>query len=355
MKQYQQNQSSWVFSQQEDLWVFIGPLILAYSLLAIMHFTGMSIFADGPDFFYYYVALFVDGSHGITTFVRLSQKQDISKEQKIFFFLLPAIIWLLILSLIQMQFSYIEIMISYFAIYHFIKQQYGWLRITSVKTQSLTQTEEFLDKMMIYNVTLFPIFYWSFIKTNFGWYGPNDIIKFYDHAWMKPVLIIIHITLSLIYLYFQVHANKHRTHTPWGKYLIIAVTWVAWVIPIVILESHIAKVLCFAIPHGLQYYYINFKVQSQSNNKTQTSPRQSLVPYLLRFYLAFVFIELLIMSVDKKMIEFLSLHYTVYQQSGSSFLALVSVFQIWHFIADGYIWKIKSQKSAQLQKTLNIY
>ena len=346
---------SWVFSQTEDLWIFIGPLVLSYLILAIMHFSGMGIYKDGPSYFYYLIALFVDGSHGITTFVRLSQKQDISKPQKTFFFFLPILIWLVIWSLIEINLPYIEILISYFAIYHFIKQQYGWMRITSVKTQSLTAKEELLDKIMIYNVTLFPILYWSFIKTNFGWYGPEDIIKFYDYPWMKSFLIIVHTLILVIYTYSQIKANKLRNQIPWGKYQIILVTWIAWVIPIVILESHIAKVLCFAIPHGLQYYYINFKVSPQEHNKTLTKSPRSQIAHLLRFYVTFVLIEFFIMLTDKKIIEHLSSYFIAYQKPEAGFLAFVSIFQIWHFIADGYIWKIKSKNSIQLQQALNIY
>jgi hypothetical protein len=71
--------------------------------------------------------------------------------------------------------------LAYLAVFHFIRQQYGFLRIYS--RHEAAAPGRWLGTALIYSATIYPLLYWYLSPArNFNWFVEGDFMQFDWHA-----------------------------------------------------------------------------------------------------------------------------------------------------------------------------
>ena len=89
----------------------------------------------------------------------------------------PPICFAVAFALSSISFHVFWRCLAYVAVYHFIKQQYGFMRIYKAKAKDFRK-KIFKDNFIIYLSMLYPVLYWHLnLDRNFSWFVENDFFQ----------------------------------------------------------------------------------------------------------------------------------------------------------------------------------
>lgn len=120
--------------------------------------------------------VFVDVGHVYSTLYRTYADKSLVLKNKNLFFGLPILLFMCSVLLHSLNPMLFWRALAYLAVYHFIRQQYGFMRIYSRKN-TYSRLKQLIDSISIYAVTLLPIVYWHFSDDrHFHWFVSGDFI-----------------------------------------------------------------------------------------------------------------------------------------------------------------------------------
>lgn len=163
------NSNGWIFSRKIDLIVFLLPFIG----LIWFAYMGFNYGLDTKESYPHYIrvgfimegifVLFMDVPHVYATFTRpfISDVEELRSRKKIYL-ILPVVILFGLLSLDAINPSYVYTTVLYLNIFHFVRQQYGWMKITERKSNVLLSNfRRKFETLTIYTVMIAPIIWWK--------------------------------------------------------------------------------------------------------------------------------------------------------------------------------------------------
>lgn len=357
----------WLFSKWIDLFVLYLPVCITWIVCFLLPETVLA--KPLPLWGWAIFILGIDVSHVWSTIYRtyldpeeFDSKRDLLVAAPIFGFTVFFIIALISLQLFESSFLFWRIL-AYFALYHFIKQQYGFLAIYNAKL-GYKSHQLFKDKFVIYLATLWPVAYWHLSgDRKFGWminhdfFNLNWIWSFLDISW-NSISGIFHVLYWVILLAWALEqivlSQKKSLAVPIGKILWGLTTAFNWWLGIVYFNSDLAFSITNVVAHGIPYmclifFYVERKkiIIKHKYDSTQISKIGMSVVLMLMGVLLLGFIEEyhwdmllnrnkspLFESVLQYPIEMLQLPWL-----RAFALALLSTPQVTHYVLDGFIWK----------------
>ncbi|MEO6590609.1 MAG: hypothetical protein ABIP06_15040 [Pyrinomonadaceae bacterium] len=240
--------------------------------------------------------------------------------------------------------------LAFLAVFHFVRQQYGWVKLYRAKLREKSNWTLVIDAAAIYLATIYPLAFWmTSLPRNFNWFVEND---FYAVPQMVETVLFPLYILSLaayfaksIYLYFT------EGFLNIGKDIIVLTTAVCWYAGIVYFNSDYAFTVTNVIIHGVPYFaLIYFYARSRRENAG-------------RFYsvLSSNWIIFLATLWALAYIEELVWHRGVWHERNWMFggnwnlddwkmylVPLLAVPQLTHYVLDGFIWKRKNNENFRL-------
>lgn len=139
--------------------------------------------------------------------------------------------------------------VAYLAVFHFVRQQYGWVMMYRARNGERDRLGRWLDGATIYAATLYPLVYWhAHLPRQFWWMKPGD----FPHglpAWTATVAGWIYLALLAAYV---ARAVAQRP-VSWGKHLIVATTAACWYVGIVATNSDYTFTITNVFIHGVPY------------------------------------------------------------------------------------------------------
>ena len=237
-------------------------------------------------------------------------------------------------------------MLAYVAVFHFVRQQYGFMRLYSrMEKQTLWQRR--IDVLVIYALTLYPMWYWHTHDLNISWFTDHDFIHWNDFEF--SVMRYIYVSIILLFLTkegYRIFQTKELNIT---KNLVVAGTGLSWYFGIVYFEGDLAFTALNVISHGVPYMAL---VWFHKQKETQTS---AMVIRLIKLKSGWIFF--LVSIIFFAYLEETCWDAFVWQEHvdifpfvevfkkfdfSSTFIWLVpllSLPQTTHYLVDGYIWK----------------
>ena len=285
----------------------------------------------------------VDVSHVYSTLYRTYfNKTQRLKLNKILIFV-PLVCFTVSLSLAFYRVELFWTVLAYLAIFHFSRQQIGFLRrLCAVKDRFLN----FLE-FVIYTSTLGPILLWHLQgQKSFNWFTKMDLfyldqitsgyreVLFACVQWVVILIFLAGIMISVV-CWFQ---KKITIHVP----LIVMSTFISWYFPIVVFNSDFIFTMANVIAHGIPYLAL---VWSEENRTQSTFRRAELffIFILLFALLEEAFWDALVWREQGTL--FNSFYFLPHLQPSSAALSLVLALlilpQMTHYALDGFIWKKK--------------
>ncbi|MHB8208664.1 hypothetical protein [Mucilaginibacter sp.] len=246
------------------------------------------------------------------------------------------------------------------AVFHFVRQQYGFMRIYSRK-ESHGRVARIIDTVAIYTATIYPLLYWHFagIHQNFNWFVDGDFIL----AKSQLALMIskwIYFTVIATYLVKETWLviKYNRFNIP--KNLIVAGTFLSWYFGIVYYNGDMAFTTLNVVSHGLPYMALIW-LNERKRYETKNEQKTTLLRLTFSTYggvICFAAVLVLFSYLEEGLWDGLVWreHSRVFHAfsilpaiSTNLLLALVVPFlalpQSTHYVLDGFIWKLNGKSA----------
>lgn len=240
----------WLFSPAVDLAVFGGSALLAFAALMIGARNG-ALAGDAPDWAWVPAVLLVDVAHVYATAFRVYLDPGELRRRPALYAIAPLAGYVAGVMLYAQGAHIFWRVLAYLAVFHFVRQQRGWVRLYRSKAGEVGRIGAFVDAAAIYAATLYPLLWWhANLPRRFWWFVDGDFVR------VPEVLLRI---AGPIYL-LALGAYGVRAIRVWatgrgnpGKDLVVATTAACWYVGIVALNSDYAFTVTNVLIHGIPY------------------------------------------------------------------------------------------------------
>ncbi len=339
----------WLISKRVDLLVLLLPVWVCWAVFFLL--PSSIIQADPPIWVWVVFVVGIDVSHVWSTLFRTYMDKEEFQNHKKRLLLIPPLCFAGAFLLSSVSFEFFWRCLAYVAVYHFIKQQYGFMRIYKAKARDFRR-KIFNDNFIIYLSMLYPVLYWHLnLDRNFNWFIENDFLQpqlseglLAGFNWIGNALFIGLLTAWLI------EELLRKGSIALGKVLWVLTTAGNWFIGIVYFNSDLVFTVTNVVAHGIPYLALVIFYQNRKHSLLKKSTN------VLKYGLTVVGVVLLLALSEEYLWDFF-----VYQENTTFFssflaypdqafslgwqhlaLALLSVPQTTHYILDGFIWKNNS-------------
>ena len=239
----------WLHSPAFDLGWFAGPPLLA--ALAVLLIPALRA-ADTPAWGWLVFVVFIDVGHVYATLYRTYLDPVEFPRRRVLYVVLPLACWLGGALLYRISALSFWRALAYLAVFHFVRQQYGFMRAYSHLEGRKEKWEVRLEAAAIYATMLYPLVYWHADPARkFWWFVQGDFVLLNKlagpwAAWAYAAVLGAFACRQLVRrrLALEVHP---------GKIAVIAATAVAWYAGIVATNSDFAFTITNIAAHGIPY------------------------------------------------------------------------------------------------------
>ena len=345
----------WIRSGPKDLLFILSPPFLA--LLMVMLFPQQFKQSNAMPVQYWVILIvMVDVAHVYSSLYRTYFNPAEFHRNRALFIFVPLLCYLAGLALHILDGLLFWRVLAYLAVFHFIRQQYGFMRIYS-RMQIQNRFFRLIDNVAIYTATIYPLGYWHLSPhRNFNWFVDGDFL-YAGSGQILPVLTVIYIVVIVTYILKEVFVSLQTRSFNIPKNLIMTGTYLSWYFGIVYYNGDMAFTTLNVISHGVPYMALVWFTEKRQY-RTQKSGGNRLLKLTFSKYGLFCFAGLIILFayLEEGLWDGLIWreHQSVFRffqhlPNISSpvllalFVPLLSLPQSTHYVLDGFIWRRKKQ------------
>ncbi|MEY2933746.1 MAG: hypothetical protein RL033_4495 [Pseudomonadota bacterium] len=268
----------WIFSARADLLLFTLPALLALTVVAL---SPQARTGESPEWVWWMGVLLVDVAHvWSTSFLTYFDRTELARYPARYA-LVPALGWVggVVLYALGGATSFWRCL-AYLAVFHFVRQQYGWLALYRAREKDPSRLGAAIDGAAIYAATLYPLLYWhANLPRRFHWFLPGDFLPGLP-ALVARLALAPYLLCLCAYVLRALWQWRSGRCVAWGKHLLLAGTAATWYVGIVASNGDYAFTLCNVLVHGIPYAALVFSY-GRHVAATQAQPRPSLAARLL--------------------------------------------------------------------------
>jgi hypothetical protein len=291
--------------------------------------------------------LLIDVAHVWATGFRVYLDTDEFRRRPLLYSLVPLFGFLIGVTLYSEGELVFWRVLAYVAVFHFVRQQYGWVALYRARAGERGRAGRWIDSAAIYLATVYPLIYWhAHLPRQFDWF-----IKYgKEHDFVAIPGLIERIAAPVYWLALGVYGLRAAwlwvTGRPNpGKDIVVLTTAVCWYVGIVAFNSDYAFTVTTVIIHGVPYFALVYWYR-HTRRAGQARPRLGHLRGVLGFLAVLWFCAY---------IEEMLWDRSVWQERGWLFggpwdvgdlkmvlVPLLALPQITHYILDGFIWRRRS-------------
>lgn len=343
----------WLYKPFADLAFVIAPaLVITAAVLLFPDFFSSQ--STVPPYLWLILIVGIDVSHVYSTLYRTYlDPEEFRRYRKPLLWIPPiALVIGIVLTIIHPLWFW-RIM-AYLAVYHFVRQQYGFFSLYARKTPR-PNWERKLDSAAIYLCTLYPLIYWHTHPRAFFWFVKGDF-QMLDAPWLSTLFQVLWLAALVGYgikeLYFL---SKRGLNLP--KNLILLGTAMSWYLGIVAYNGDLTFTATNVVSHGIPYMaLIWFYGKKKEEKPVETAPKRKIFQF--KYLPLFIGFLLFIAYFEEGIWDGLIWrdHASLFPWADAlphladSLLAyiavpLLAVPQITHYVIDGFIWRVRKPDS----------
>lgn len=342
-------QSGWLFSREVDLSVFLGSAVVSLLLLAVgWHFGILN--EESPDWTWITAVLLIDIAHVWSTSFRVYFDAEEFRRRVWLYTLVPVFGYAVGVALYSEGELVFWRALALLAVFHFVRQQYGWVALYRRKLNETSNITWWIDAAAVYLATVYPLAFWmTNLPRKFEWFVANDFFAL--PALVETVLFPVYVLALGAYFGKSVYLYFAKGFLNIGKDIVVATTAVCWYAGIVFFNSDYAFTVTNVIIHGVPYFAL---IYFYAKARRETAPR---------FYqkLSSNWIVFLATLWALAYVEELLWHRGVWHEKNWLFGAnwdladykpflvpLLAIPQLTHYVLDGFIWRKKSNQGRRV-------
>ncbi len=244
--------SGWLFGRERDLAVFGGSLLASLALLALGQAGGF-LHGETPPWVWLLTVVLVDVAHVWSTGFRVYFDPSEVKRRAPLYLGLPILVYAIGVGLhLHAPLTFWRAL-AYVAVFHFVRQQYGWVALYRRRAGETDRLDRWIDGAAIYAATLYPVLYWHVsLPRRVSWFMEGDFVAGLPAA-LEPAAFWLHVAAMAAFVLRQLHRGVTGLGICWGKQLVVASTWVCWYGGIVLFDSDYAFTVTNVLIHGIPY------------------------------------------------------------------------------------------------------
>ena len=340
----------WLFGKKQDLALLFAPVwacwIIAFLLPSGMRDTELSLWV------WVVLVIGIDVSHVWSSIFRTYLDREEFANHKQLLVMAPLVCFLAAFGTAAFSIHLFWRCMAYVALYHFIKQQYGFMRIYKAKAGDFRK-KWLSDDFIIYFSMLYPVLFWHLSKDRaFSWFVDGDFLSIHGIV-SDEVFAITHVIyFSILFWWFLeevIHCTRARQKLLVGKLLWVSGTAVNWFLGIVYFNSDLIFTMTNIVAHGVPYLalVVVYKTRKQSLVTSSSRSKKWKWPLVIlsgTLLLALAEEYLWDLFVYRDHVAFFSsILPCITDQPGLLWqhlaIGALAVPQLTHYILDGFIWK----------------
>jgi len=343
--------SPWLVNKSKEIQLILLPLFVPV-LLVIIFKDYFSTHHEVTTGWWLLLVLLIDVSHVYSTLFRFYWEKSTFQKFKKILLIIPIAAFVVGLSLHLYDSFLFWRILAYVALYHFIRQQYGFLRLYSRK-QEQGKMERFIDSLAIYVATLYPVLYWHLnLTSTLGWFLPNDFIKL-DISWLELPSLAFYLGTIAIYIIKELKVTK-RSGFNIPKNAIVAGTFLSWYVGIVMFHGDLTFTLLNVVAHGIPYMGLVWLYGEKKGGAHFSKGLKGIVVFVsvVAFFAYFeeAIWDALIWKDHPALFPFMNnIDVLTNPAVISVVVALLVLPQVTHYVLDGFIWRFSKDSSARIE------
>ncbi|MEO6722512.1 MAG: hypothetical protein ABIN67_19235 [Ferruginibacter sp.] len=338
-------------------WIDICFILLPpfFSLLVILLFP--EVFSDDksmPDYWWVALILLIDVAHVYSTLYRTYFDPQTFAKQKGRLIVIPFLSFVSGVLLYTFSARFFWSILAYLAVYHFIRQQYGFMRIYA-RNEGYSILSRRIDAITIYTATIYPMLYWHFSgDRKFSWFVEGDFFTYKVPGILLNIMSGIYVLILLLYIIKEVvFAIKHGVFNI-PRNAVVAGTVLSWYFGIVYFNGDMAFTLLNVVSHGIPYMALIWIYGSKNSVKTVGAGkfiRAVFSKYGIAIFLGLIFLLAYIeeglwdITLWREHTSLFPIFHFSEIKINKSILSLIvpllALPQVTHYIIDGFIWRVR--------------
>ena len=255
------SEGPWLFGRRVDLAAFGGSALAAFALLGMGAALGI-LEADTPDWAWLGAVLAVDVAHVWSTLFRVYLDGSEVRRRPLLYLGAPLLLYGLGAMLHAFGSGVFWTTIAYLAVFHFVRQQVGWVRLYHRRERAqggLRRADRLLDEAATYAATLWPLVWWhGHLPRSFHWMLEGDFVVGLSAelaTWTAP----LYWGLLAAFLLRQLVRWRSPAPPSPGKVLVVGTTFACWYVGIVALDGDFAFTVTNVLIHGVPYLVLTYR------------------------------------------------------------------------------------------------
>ncbi|MCC6647040.1 MAG: hypothetical protein IT374_15885 [Polyangiaceae bacterium] len=286
----------WIFGRRADLAVFVGPTLAGLALAALV---PLGVVSPGklPTWAWVALVVSVDVAHVHSTLFRTYLDAEELRRRPLLYALVPAACLAAGVALYLAGSAVFWRVLAYVAVFHFVRQQAGWVAIYRAKSGPSTPLDRALDDAAIYLSTAVPLLAWhASLPRPFAWFVEGDFVSI-----PAPRIVVVAgwVSLAITLAAWGVRQLwRARAGLPVsaGKVAVVTSTAVSWVVGIELVDHDLGFTALNVLPHGVPYFVL---LHAYATARSGTRPRSLVAAISRRGVVAFVGVLLVIAVVEE--------------------------------------------------------
>jgi len=339
----------WIRSAWLDgICIFLPAWLTGLAVLAFPAF--FQAHAEVTPVWWLVLVVGVDVAHVYSTIFRTYLDPGELRRRPLLYAGIPLLGWLAGILLYSFGALTFWRVLAYLAVFHFIRQQYGFLMIYNRGEKQVAAWCHRLDITAIYATMLYPLVYWhTHLPQNFDWFVEGDFITL-PRALDLP-LRALYVLILLAYLGKEVWLLRRSIPVNLCRWLLICGTALSWFCGIVIAHGDLAFTLTNVVAHGIPYtalIWIYRRNQDRHRQAARSLFTWRLIPVYLGALILLAYLEEGLWDgfVWREHLGYFIGAAALPQIDSTAVLIwlvpLLALPQITHYLLDGFIWRFKS-------------
>lgn len=344
----------WIGKPFTDLIFILAPPFLSLGIIMLFPELFRSE-KDLPDAAWVVLILLIDVAHVYSTLYRTYFDPYALRNQRFLLWIIPFAGFVAGVMVYSLSDHLFWRLLAYVAVFHFVRQQYGFMRVYSRK-ENQSSWERRIDTWMIYAAAVYPLVFWHLSgPRNFSWFVEGDFVFFSARfllkiaGWLYLLIIVTYVIKE-----FRNSIGQGKLNLP--KNLVVSGTALSWYFGIVYFNGDLAFTLLNVVSHGVPYMALVWITGQKAISKQDGKHwlhwvygKYGVLLFLCIIF-AFAFIEeglwdMFLWKEHQKVFGISSLpEISLDKQVLSLLVPLLALPQITHYILDGFIWKIRQDE-----------
>jgi hypothetical protein len=349
----------WIYSPKFDLAAIIGPPV---AITAVVLVWGRQIAnLDIPPWLWVLLILGIDVAHVYSSLFRTYFDKEEFRRRRRLYLIVPAVCWLAGIAIYALGGGDVFwTCVAYFAIYHFVRQQYGFMMLYR-RGESVGDWRYRIDQIAIYAATIYPLIYWHTYGRNFQWF---DSAKVYRIPWVWPEILARFIYAGVLILFTAKEIMRWREtgKINAGKCLLLFATAAAWGTGIVLFNGDLTFTLINIISHGIPYMALIWIYQYRKRSQPAHAGNGFLRFFQVKYIPVYILALFLLAYFEEGIWDwfiwrehtgvFGSFHLSVATWAWILLVPLLTMPQVTHYVLDAFIWRVNKKGKEEVRAVI---